>query len=135
MSTRWIAVVLVLALSSATGCLGIRPTALSDLLASGVDPKLAEEHRTKFQETRSEADLRWLLAHCITTGMTPAEVGHVLGEDGRRVYDDGWVKNNGGSFQAGDETWKWAADREGHSLMLVFRENRLIGFDPDEFRD
>ena len=74
-----------------------------------------------------------LLQNRVENGMTPAEISHVLGEEGERVYEDGWIKNRGGHYQAGDETWKWGPDRKGNSVYLVFRESRLVNFDASEF--
>ena len=92
-----------------------------------------EEHRRNFQSTRDPADLRWLLANRISSGMSVSEVGRIVGEEGRRVYDDNWIKKGGGYYQSGDEAWKWEQDRNGQSLILVFRESRLVNFDPSDY--
>ena len=92
-----------------------------------------EEHRRDFQSTRDPADLRWLLANRISSGMSVSEVGRIVGEEGRRVYDDNWIKKGGGYYQSGDEAWKWEQDRNGQSLILVFRESRLVNFDPSDY--
>ena len=94
-----------------------------------------ERHRTEYQESRDPAELRWLMRNRIQSGMSPSEVSKVIGDEGERVYDDGWVKNEGGYYQANDEAWKWGPDREGKSVILVFRDRQLVNFDPREFDD
>ena len=94
-----------------------------------------EDHRSSYQETRSPADLQWLMRNCVESGMTPTEINGVLGEQGQRVYDDKWIKTRGGHYHAGDDTWKWGPDREGNSVYLVFRSNKLVNFDPNEFAE
>jgi hypothetical protein len=94
-----------------------------------------EEHRRNFQSTRDPADLRWLLANSISSGMSVSEVGRIIGEEGRRLHDDNWVKKGGGYYQSGDKAWKWEQDRNGQSLILVFREGRLVNFDPSAYAE
>jgi len=106
---------------------------LGNLLEAESTSEREEEHRRKFQETRDPDELKWLLRHAIESGMTVTEVARVLGEDGRQVYEDGWIKQGEGHYQSGDETWKWGPDREGNSVFLVFRDGKLVNFDPREF--
>jgi hypothetical protein len=107
----------------------------SDLFGSKSSVRNEEEHRQKYQSSRDPAALRWLLAHQIHSGMSVSEVGRVIGEEGRRLYNDDWVKKGGGYYQSGDEAWKWEQDRNGQSLILVFREGRLVNFDPSDYSD
>ncbi len=118
------------------GCSSIS-TAGTNSFASLFDTESAEReaeaHRSKYQASRSPADLQWLMRNCVESGMTPGEINRVVGEQGQRIYDDDWIKTRGGHYQSGDHTWKWGPDREGNAVYLVFRENRLVNFDPDEF--
>ena len=102
-------------------------------------PKVKNEevamHRRRFQQDRISADFRWLLANATRTGMTPKDVGEVLGERGEIVMNDTWIKSSGGHYRASDEVYKWGPDDKGKSVYLVFREDRLVNFDPSEFRD
>ncbi|MHC4877807.1 MAG: hypothetical protein ACYTGL_15205 [Planctomycetota bacterium] len=111
--------------------------ASSSKLAHLFDPETQqreeEARREQFQTTRSTADMHWLLRNHVENGMTPSEINRVLGEDGTRVFEDGWIKNHGGHYHAGDNTWKWGPDRAGNSIYLVFRDNKLVNFNPDEF--
>lgn len=121
---------------TATGCSSMSGSgwnSLSDLFDTESQQREEEMHRSRFQESRSTADMHWLLQHHVENGMTPAEVSRVLGEQGQRVYDDGWIKNRGGHYHAGDDTWKWGPDRKGNSVYLVFRDHKLVHFEPNEF--
>jgi hypothetical protein len=103
----------------------------------GTKPNVREEetHRLSYQSTRNPEDLQWLLANRISSGMSVSEVGRVIGEEGRRLYDDTWIKKGGGYYQSGDEAWKWEQDRNGQSLILVFREGGLVNFDPSAYEE
>ena len=93
----------------------------------------AIEMRTEYQQTGSPEAIRGLLARCVEQGMSPGEVSEILGEPGQRVYDDGWITNDGGVYQVGDEAYKWGPDGRGTSYFLVFRDRRLVNFDPAQF--
>ena len=94
-----------------------------------------EQHRQSYQKSRDPEDLRWLLANRISSGMSVSEVGRIIGQEGRRLYDDTWIKSGAGYYQSGDEAWKWEQDRNGQSLILVFREGRLVNFDPGNYAE
>lgn len=93
----------------------------------------AEEHRMRFLKDRNSADLNWLLANAVKSGMSRGEISQVLGEDGQRVRDDARFKRNGGHYRENDTIWKWGPDNKGQSIFLAFRDNKLVNFDPDEF--
>ena len=101
------------------------------------DSRAAEEeaHRSSFQEFRRPADFRWLLSHRIQSGMSPAEVGKVFGENGLRSEKDGWIKKHDTNYRVGDVSYKWGPDNSGNSVLLVFRDEKLLNFDPDEFAE
>ena len=108
---------------------------LSSMFGTNSSVRDEEEHRQKYQSNRDPAELRWLLANRISSGMTVSEVGRVIGEEGRRVYDDSWIKTGSGYYQSGDEAWKWEQDRNGQSLILVFRDGNLVNFDPTAYQE
>ncbi|MGQ0637214.1 MAG: hypothetical protein ACT4QC_21610 [Planctomycetaceae bacterium] len=93
-----------------------------------------ESHRREYVASHSRQSMRWLLGHCVNTGMPYKEVCRALGEDGARESHDTWIKTRGGPYQVGDEVYAFGPDNEGQSVYLVFRDDQLIGFDPDEFR-
>ena len=131
-------VLAVLAVGAASGCQSLHDAGVPGMAAflnSETQSKEEERHRTSYQTSRDPSEMRWLLRNKVYSGMSPSEVSKIIGDEGERVYDDGWVKNEGGYYQASDEVWKWGPDRKGQSVMLVFRENELLNFDPTEFED
>ena len=128
-------------LAIAAGCestagLGARGTGAKQRAdAQPFDSPLAEEvhYRTEYQSQRSKQAMRWLMSHRIQSGMSREEVAHVLGEDGEIEHDDRWIKGNVGVYHVDDVTWCFGPDSEGHSVYLVFRDNRLINFDPKDY--
>jgi hypothetical protein len=93
-----------------------------------------ETHRHDYLATHSRQSMRWLLGHCVDAGMSYKEVCRALGEEGARETQDTWIKTRGGPYQVGDDVYAFGPDNEGQSVYLVFREDQLIGFDPEEFR-
>jgi hypothetical protein len=96
--------------------------------------KTEEQHRQEFQETKSHESMRWLLAHCIHTGMSYNEVCRIMGEDGNLETQDRQLKSGGGNYRIDDEMYGFGPDSKGKTVYLAFRENRLINFDPEQFR-
>lgn len=115
------------------GCSAVDQQVLKWMPAPPPDGK-ADDMRMEYQETGSPAAVRWLLAHSVKQGMEPAEVGEAIGDPGHRVENNGWITNDGGGFQIGDEVYKWGPDNDGNSYFLVFREHKLVNFDPREFQ-
>ena len=64
--------------------------------------------------------------------MSVKDISNVLGEDGVRVHDDTWLKR-GTAYREDDTVYRWGPDKNGRDIYLVFREGRLINFDPKEF--
>ena len=92
-----------------------------------------ETHRSRFLKDREPADLRWLLANVVKSGMPRGKISQILGEDGERVQDDARFKRNGGHYRENDTIWKWGPDNKGQSVFLAFRDGKLVNFDPDQF--
>lgn len=92
-----------------------------------------ERHRKKYAATHDREALHWLLRHCIEPGMSYHDVCRALGEDGVRESRDNWIKNNGGNYQVGDDAYAFGPDNHGQTLYLVFRDDKLVNFDPREF--
>ena len=90
------------------------------------------EFRQKFVAERDPAAFKWLLAHRIHNEMSVAEVSSVLGESGERRFDDREYKTNGGNYHTTDVGYQWGPDRTGHTVVLFFRDGKLIHFDPAE---
>lgn len=138
-NSRLLASVAVIVMSiSLSGCGSFSARNLPDFddmfgVKAGVRDE--EQHRQSYQKSRDPEDLRWLLANRISSGMSVSEVGRIIGQEGRRLYDDTWIKRGTGYYQSGDEAWKWEQDRNGQSLILVFREGRLVNFDPGDYSE
>lgn len=92
-----------------------------------------ETYRSKYVTQQDGEALRWLLQHRINTGMTVDQVSEVFGLPGEELYGDAEYKRGGGNYQTSDVGYKWGPDRNGKSLVLYFREGRLVNFNPDEF--
>jgi hypothetical protein len=123
---------------SVSGCGSISARNLpdfDDMFGTKSSIRDEEQHRQNFQKSRKPENLQWLLANRISSGMSVSEVGRIIGEEGRRLYDDNWIKKGSGHYQSGDEAWKWDQDRNGQSLILVFREGRLVNFDPADYSE
>lgn len=95
----------------------------------------AAEHRRQFQQQGEQESFRWLLANAVASGMTLSDVEHALGSEGERVWDDERFKTGGtGRYQQTDETYKWGPDSSGSSAFLIFRDGKLVNYDPKAYR-
>lgn len=92
----------------------------------------AADQRLLYKTDGDAEALHWLLRNEIRQGMPLNDVNQILGEDGVRQYDAGWVKNNG-SFRIDDEVYKWGPNSKGQSIYLVFRNGNLTNYDPTQF--
>jgi hypothetical protein len=101
----------------------------------GRTPNAEEErHRGAYQTTRDPRALRWLLSRRIENGMTREEVDRVIGEAGEtEMAGAGFKRENKGIF-ADDMLVRYGPDADGSTIYLVFRENRLVQFEPREYR-
>jgi hypothetical protein len=97
-------------------------------------PRAEEEHRREYVNTHSSKSIRWLLNHCVKQGMSYDQVSRILGEEGEREPNDRWLKTSGANIRIDDQVYKFGPDSEGHMLYLFFRDDRLINFDPSEFK-
>ena len=93
------------------------------------------EFRQKFVAERDPAAFKWLLTHRIHNEMSVAEIASVMGEAGERRADDREYKTNGGNYHTTDVGYQWGPDRTGHTVVLFFRDGKLIHFDPAEISE
>ena len=98
----------------------------------GGTKRTPDSERRRYQADRDPAAARWLLAHCVRRQMTVKEINAVFGEDGARVHDDTWLKRGNG-YREDDTVYRWGPDKNGRDIYLIFRDKRLINFDPKEF--
>lgn len=104
-------------------------------MSGDAEYRLEEKHRREYQANHDKSSLRWLLAHRIDTGMSYGEVCQVLGEDGEQEHVDRWLKTKGSTYRLDDVIYRFGPDNEGHSYYLGFREDKLINYDREHFRD
>ncbi len=119
-----------------SGCAGIDfhdPLNLVPDTVSSGSPE-AKKQRREFQLDRTPAAFTWLMANLVENGMTVSEVSEALGETGERYFEDREMKTHGGQYQDTDVGYKWGPDTNGRSVVLFFRDDKLVNFDPDDFR-
>ena len=92
-----------------------------------------EQYRDRFVTEGDSQAVRWLLKNRIAGGMELNDVNQILGQRGVRQFDDGWIKNHGGTFRQSDQVYKWGPDSDGKAYMLVFRDDHLLNFNPDDY--
>ena len=46
---------------------------------------------------------------------------------------DSRYTRNGGHYRENDVLYKWGPDNEGRTILLAFRDDKLVNFDPDFF--
>lgn len=92
-----------------------------------------EQYRERFVMEGDSQAVRWLLKNSIASGMELNDVNQILGQKGVRQFDDGWIKNHGGTFRQSDKVYKWGPDSEGKAYMLVFRDDHLVNFNPGDY--
>jgi len=96
--------------------------------------KVATEMRQRFLVERDSKALAWLLQNRVHNEQTVHEVGQILGEPGERLSNDGEYKRHSGFYYETDVGYQWGPDQNGRSIVLFFRDGKLVHFDPKEFR-
>jgi hypothetical protein len=91
-----------------------------------------QRHQEEYVATRSRSAMHWLLANRIESGMAYLDVCRVMCQEGSAEPAERWVKGQG--YQVGDEVYRFGPDNQGQSVYLVFREGRLVNFDPERFK-
>ncbi len=89
----------------------------------------AEKQREEFLIERTEESIKWLLSNLAKNGMSKGDIDRIIGEQGERVFDDTNILSGDGLYRADDLVYSWGPDKQGHSYMLVFRDNKLINFE------
>ena len=93
----------------------------------------AEHQRMLFLTDRDPDALNWILKHRLQSGMSRASVEKELGEEGEFQESSKWLKATGGSFRTTDDAYKWGPDKTGRSVYLMFRDDVLVNFHPEDF--
>jgi len=93
--------------------------------------QFAEESRRRqdYLETRKADDIRWLLRNRVKNGMSKSDLDRILGESGRREFDDSHILNEEGLYRSDDIVYRWGPDSDGNVYLFVFRDHHLINFE------
>lgn len=128
-------IVLLLGGTMFAGCETLHKAGVPGLEMYLKDPNAATavERREQYQTNGDPVALNWLLVQRVRVGQSVAEVSGTLGEQGE-LYDDFRLKTHGGDYLATDVAYHWGPDASGRSIVLIFRDGKLVNFDPDEFR-
>jgi hypothetical protein len=97
--------------------------------------KTEQEYRRQYQAERDPQALGWLLANRIRQGMSVGEVNEFLGQDGEREFDDRKLKTGNPAYRADDIAYRWGPDSGGRAVYLLFRDGKLLNYDPQQFAD
>lgn len=92
-----------------------------------------ETMRNRFVENGDSKAIRWLLANVVDEGMEKDEVSRILGQQGEFVEADNFVKTKDSAFHVDDKTWRWGPDDHGRAYFLVFRDRKLVNYDPAQY--
>ena len=92
-------------------------------------------YRQRYLTDRDPEALGWLLGNAIQQGMTVGDVSDVLGQEGEREFDDRRLKTGGHHYRATDVAYRWGPDSNGRAVYLFFRDDKLLNFDPEQFRE
>lgn len=126
-----------LVIAAVCGCASLPP--LQPLIDPFLPPQRSysvedfRDHQQRFQVDRDPESLNWLLAHTVQSGMSVAAVEAALGETGQRYDDARELRSNAGHYQETDVAFQWGPDTGGRSIILFFREGKLVNFEPEEF--
>lgn len=134
--TRGLAALVVAAgLLASAGCLqSLKIPGIPDPAAAEAEAQKAREQRRLYQSEKDPRAIRWLLGHRLKQGMQRGLVNRILGEDGERRYNDAALKERNDGSRLSDETYQWGPDAEGNSYVLFFRNDRLVNFNPKDYR-
>jgi len=89
----------------------------------------SEKRREEFLIERTEESIKWLLSNRAKNGMSKGDIDRIIGEQGERVFDDTNILSGDGLYRSDDLVYSWGPNKQGHSYMLVFRDNKLINFE------
>lgn len=93
----------------------------------------APKYREQFQVDRDPVAFNWLLRNRVRTGMTVGEVSEALGDSGEEFLNSQGLKKNANEYQTTDVAYRWGPDSQGRSVILFFRDGKLIQFNPNDF--
>jgi len=89
-------------------------------------------HRSRYQATRSSADLEWLMKNRIENGLTVDSVNNILGQKGKALDAENQVSQASASSGSKDGTYEYGPDDQGRTYHLTFRNSRLVEYTPSD---
>jgi hypothetical protein len=92
-------------------------------------------HREQWQTRRDGLALKWLLAHQVGNGMTVDEVNIKVGDIAAREDGTQEFKQKFGGARIDDVLYRYGPDRDGEVYYLIFREGKVVNFDPKLFAE
>lgn len=120
-----------------SGCESLQKAGVPGLeMYAKQDPaELAREskQREAFIQSNDHDGFFWLLSNRIHAGMQRTEVEQVLGQSGEPESDLRYFKKE--NRQTTDSAFRWGPDNKGNSVVLFFRDGRLLDFNPDDFAE
>lgn len=128
-------VLLAAGMAAVAGCESLEPfnnIALSRQRREANRAK-AVEMREKYLTTGDTRAIRWLLANSIDEGMEVDEINRILGQDGELETADRFVKTGKITYHVDDVTYRWGPDDHGKTYFLVFRDGKLVNFEPAHY--
>lgn len=128
--SRWLTTAALIVLAS--GCDTLDESGvpgMSNFIDRSDERRQLAEMRDQYQRDRSPEALQWLMRHHVRTGMSPSAISEILGEAGQPEPASSPVLKQG-AFRQGDAVYRWGPDAESRSIFLVFRNDRLINYDP-----
>jgi len=105
------------------------------ITATQTQNDLEQKHRKRYQIDRDPESIRWLKANRLKQGMTLGDVNQVLGVNGVPVLNQRKFIGKSNLYRSSDVTYKWGPDADGNSHFLVFRDDKLVNYDPEEFQE
>jgi hypothetical protein len=128
---------LLVALSLIMGCESITNLNIPGMQYYRPNPEYAAKkvkYQQEWREKQSPEALTWLLKHVIDNGMSVAEVNQALGTEGETAGDHVEKYKKGGNYLVTDDGYRWGPDSNSRVIILFFRNDQLVNFDPHEIQ-
>jgi len=117
------------------GCSSFSTAQMRELFAPDDEVTLDQiaERREEFRRTQSPEAFCWMLANCVENGLPREDIEKVLGQKGKYEPSDRLLKSHNKFYRRGDKVYSYGPDNKGRAYYLVYRDNRLVGFDRKQF--
>jgi hypothetical protein len=92
------------------------------------------KHQANWREHQSAESLTWLLRNTIDNGMSVNEVNQAISTEAEPAGDRAEQYKTGANYLVTDDGYRWGPDSNGRVIVLFFRNNQLVNFDPHEIQ-